>query len=470
MTVATPLATQLAEFATAATPDSLGETLRAIVRDRVTDSVGVSLAALGLDTSRAAVSLVRLRGGSAQADILGESGQVPAAAAAFANGVFAHSLDFDDTHLPSILHPSASVVPAALAAAQASGAAGADLIAAIAVGLEVCVRIGIAGYDPRTNANIWFDRGQHATSICGTMGAAVAAAKVSGLDAEGVRHALAISASMASGVIEANRGGGTVKRMHCGWAAQAGITAAELAAHGVTGPATVLEGRFGVLQAFLGDHVDHAAVVEGLGTAWRVPEIQVKPYPANHFTHTVLDAAAVLRERGVRPDDIESIVVGVPTSIVRTIGEPIEAKRAPETAYQAQFSAPYAVCLGLFGGHALGASLDDYTEEVARDPRRRALMAKVSVEPNSQCDDIYPYEFPSVLEARLHDGRVERCQVLANRGGARRPLTSDQLAEKFLDNAARALPPDGARELVHLLGRLDEVDDLSTVFALARKS
>ena len=179
-----------------------------------------------------------------------------------------------------------------LAVAEAAGADGAATIAAIACGLEVCVRLGMAGYDEQSRNSIFFEHGQHATSICGALGAAVSAGLLYGLDAEQITHSVGIAASMASGIIEANRTGGTVKRMHCGWAAHAGVSAAQLVRHGFTGPATVLEGRFGFFQAWLHGQFNPAAISDGLGEEWAVPDIFFKPYPANHFTHTAIDAAS----------------------------------------------------------------------------------------------------------------------------------------------------------------------------------
>src|SRR5690606_22533141 len=157
------------------------------------------------------------------------------------NGTLAHSLDYDDTHLPSVLHPSAAVVPAALAAAERSGSGGRELVASVADGLEVRDRIGNGSYDRSDRDSLYFARGQHATSICGALGAAAAAALVRGLDEDEVASAIGVAASMASGIIEANRTGGTVKRIHCGWAAHAGVSAAELVARGLTGPPSVFE-------------------------------------------------------------------------------------------------------------------------------------------------------------------------------------------------------------------------------------
>src|SRR5690606_32648431 len=135
-----------------------------------------------LPTSKAAITYAVDAGGAERATAVGVGRRLPAPAAAFVNGVLAHSLDYDDTHLPSVLHPSANVVPAALAAAEDAGASGDDVVRAIAVGLEVAVRLGMAGYDEKLGNSVFFEHGQHATSICGAMGAAVAAAMVQGLD------------------------------------------------------------------------------------------------------------------------------------------------------------------------------------------------------------------------------------------------------------------------------------------------
>ncbi|HWJ84254.1 MAG TPA: MmgE/PrpD family protein, partial [Cellulomonas sp.] len=371
--------TKLAAFAAQVGEDGAPAEVRRSAGQRIVDVIGLQLAALQLPTSQAALRFVAQQGGTEQASVVGLAQRVPAAWAAFANGVLAHSLDYDDTHLPSVLHPSASVVPAALAAAELSGASGDAVLDAVAVGIEVTVRVGMAGYDRASNNSIYFEHGQHATSICGTIGAAVAAAMLHGFDADRITDAIGVAASMASGVIEANRTGGTVKRMHCGWAAHAGVTAVELVRQGFTGPLTALEGRFGLFQAFLHGRVDLDVVIEGLGSEWSVPGVFFKPYPANHFTHTAVDAARRLRDKGVTPDAVASATLRVASPTVRTIGEPLAVKQAPETGYQAQFSGPYAVAVGLFGGQGLGAGLGDYTDELAQDADRRALMAKVTV-------------------------------------------------------------------------------------------
>src|SRR5262249_31285429 len=198
-------------------------------------------------------------------------------------------------------------------------ATGAELIRAIAVGDELCIRLGMAGYDVQSRNSVFFDRGLHATSICGTVGAAAAAGVLLELDERQLAHAMSISASMGAGLLEANRTGGSVKRIHCGWAAHSGVTAAQLARGGPTRPPTVLEGRVGFLQAFCGDRARPDAVVDRLGSEWELLRLHFKPYPTNHFTHAGIDAALQLRADGLDPSDVDAIELGVPHPVLRTI-------------------------------------------------------------------------------------------------------------------------------------------------------
>jgi 2-methylcitrate dehydratase PrpD len=417
--------------------------LRDDVAHRVLDLIGNSLAATGLPAVGAVAAVVKGWGGEEQAVAIGTGERMPAPAAALVNGTRAHSLDFDDTHLPSVLHPSSPVVPAALAVAEARGASGVALLDAAGMGIEVAVRLGMGGYDRKLGNSEFFERGQHATSICGAVGAAVAAAMVGGLDAEGIAHAAGIAASMGAGLLEANRTGGTVKRVHCGWAAHSGVVAAELAWHGLTGPPTVVEGRFGFLHAFCGARADVDAVVDRLGSHWELPGIFFKPYPCNHFTHAGIDAALALRARGVDPAAIESIELGVPSPVLRTIAQPPEEKARPKSGYHAAFSGPYTVAAALLGGGGLGLGHDDFTDAAAADEARLALAAKVTCVPDARCDEIFPNQFPAVLRVVLRDGTRHEERVDVNRGGPGNPLSSAELATKFALNAAAVADREG---------------------------
>ena len=458
---------EVSSFAVRVRGGDVGEGILRDARRRVTDIVGIALAASGMEPARVVGEVVDGWGGKGQAGVVGREGKYPAPGAALLNGTLAHALDYDDTHLPSVLHPSASVVPAALAVAEASGASGRDLLSAVAAGDELVVRTGMAGYDPDLGNSVFFEKGFHATSICGTLGAALAAAMLYGLDEEGIGHAVAISASMGAGIIEANRTGGTVKRVHCGWAAHSGVVAAELASRGLTGPPTVFEGRFGFLRAYLDEDADAGAITRGLGEQWELARTFFKPYPANHFTHAGIDAAIRLREEGLDLDEVEALDLGVAEPVLRTIAQPEGEKARPQTGYAAQFSGPFTVATALVGGGGLGVSLDDFTDEEVEDEEKLRLASLVTCRADEACTDTFPNQFPAVLRARLKGGGVREARVMHNRGGPENPLSDGELETKFRANAGRALPGEQVGELEEALGSLERSKSVEEVVGLA---
>ncbi len=458
---------EVSRFAAGLRDGSVAPEILQDARRRVTDIIGIALAASAMEPARIVGGVIEGWGGEEQAGVIGRGERYPAASAALMNGTLAHSLDYDDTHLPSVLHPSAAVVPASLAAAETSGATGRDLLAAIAAGDELVVRVGMAGYDPALGNSIFFEKGLHATSIAGTLGAALAAAMVYGLGEEEIGHAVAISASMGAGIIEANRTGGTVKRIHCGWAAHAGVTAAELAAHGLTGPPTVFEGRFGFLRAYLDDRANAEALTRGLGEKWELSRVFFKPYPANHFTHAGIDAAIRLRQEGLDIEEIEEVEFGVASPVLRTIAQPENEKAKPETGYAAKFSGPFTVATALVGGGGLGVSLDDFTDEDVNDPVKLDLASRVRCVADEECDRIFPNQFPAVLRVRLKNGEVQEARVSHNRGGPENPLGEEELEVKFRTNAGRVLSEQEVDELRCALEAIGEANTVGDVMRAA---
>jgi 2-methylcitrate dehydratase PrpD len=444
------IAQQLGRVAFQITQDGLSPELRREASRRILDVIGNSIAATNQPATQVVNNIVKSWAGPADSFAIGAS-KLPAAAAALLNGTLAHAMDFDDTHLPSVLHPSASVVPAALAVGSKLGSKPTEVLDAITFGIEVTCRLGMAGFDRKLGNSVFFERGFHATSICGTLGSAVAAAMLMKLNADEITSAIGISASMGAGLLEANRTGGTVKRMHCGWAAHGGVVAAELAQAGLTGPPTVIEGRFGFMQAYCGDQVNLDEITDGLGSTWVLPDLFFKPYPCNHFTHTGIDAARTLKAKGVTPDQIVSIDLGVPSPVLRTIAEPRESKIKPESGYHAAFSGPFTVAAAFYRENGLGLFHEDFEDESAHDPEILALAAKVNVNASEECDAIFPFQFPAVLTAHLKDGTSMTEKVLVNRGGPKNPLTDAELALKFESNVRDSLNPDQAREVAHTI-------------------
>lgn len=436
----------LAEFAHN-TGAGVSKRIASDVNERILDVIGNSLAGRAessgeSDPDRATERIVTSWGGSETSGIIGSRTRVPTASAALVNGTLAHILDFDDTHLPSVLHPSSSVIPAALAVAEEVGATPEALVSAIAAGIEICNRLGMASYLPEEGNSIFFEKGFHATSICGTLGAAVSAGLLYGLDANGIADAIGIAASMGAGIIEANRTGGTVKRIHCGWAAHGGVVAALMAREGITGPPTVLEGRFGFFNAYLDGKYDEGALLDDLGSRWELLRTSYKPYPTNHFTHPGIDCALALRAEGLVADDVAEIELGVAEPVIRTIGEPIEEKQHPRSSYHAKFSGPYTLAAALIGGGGLGIYLDDFADGVWDDPVRLDLASKVKVFADERATRIFPNAFAAVVRVKTRGGSMLEKRVDASRGSANSPLSHEEILTKFRLNASRLL--DGA--------------------------
>ena len=233
----------------------------------------------------------------------------------------------------------------------------------------MALRIAVASSDGL------YARGFHPTGVCGAFGAAAAAARLRGLGAREAAHALGVVGSFASGLFEYLSDGSATKPLHAGWAAQAGVHAALLAEAGATGPASVLEGRFGLLVSHTGSADAAEAIATGLGERWELDNVVVKPYPACHFAHSSTWAAAELcEERGLAPDDIATIVARIPPEGEPLVLDPLEAKRAPRTPYDAKFSLPFTIAHRLVHGRLEVASFSEDVDPRPGGPRARAAV------------------------------------------------------------------------------------------------
>lgn len=451
------LAQRLAEFTASLTYGALPPDVIASVRLRTLDILGIALAASTRDTAPSILGMLDGWGASGDCTVFGAKRTAAPPLAVLANGALAHSLDFDDTHAASITHASAVVVPVALALGEAAGLDGRAVVMAAVAGYEAITRIGVAA------SGAFHARGFHATAVCGPFAAALVAGRLTGLDAARLTAALGIAGSFASGVMEYLEDGSWVKRVHAGWAGQGGVVAAALAAGDFSGPATILEGRFGLYRTLLG--LDPAREpFEDLGTRWETPGIGFKPYPCCHYNHAYLDCALELRqEHRLEPTSIEAVECLVPAGQVPIVCEPRAAKLRPRTAYDAQFSLPYSIACALLDGRV---DLDTYAPEHLDDGARLELASRVShtIDPDSR----FPRGFPGWVRLRLKDGRTLEARVPDGRGGVERPLPPEAIVDKFRTNAVRALPPARVAELERLVLRLDQLSDVRALTTLCR--
>jgi 2-methylcitrate dehydratase PrpD len=446
----TPRATPIADELAAAVDRARGKRLPAPLRETcerlLIDIAGLCVAARHTPYVRAALASWEAAG---DATAIGHARALDAAGAAFVNGTAAHGEDYDDTFEGGPVHAGAVVVPALLAAAERHRFTGGDLLLGLAVGVEVTCRASLVAPKKIHQA------GFHPTAVLGAMGAAAGVAAAVGASEAEFASAQGIAGSMASGIIEYLAHGTSTKRMHPGWAAQAGLHAVALARAGFDGPRTVWEGTHGFLHGFARTaDGDWAKLLDGFGERWIAETIAFKPYACGTMIHPYIDCARRIsvslgRGAGRGLDDIVSIECETAEGIVHRLWEPLATKQRPPNAYAAKFSVPYGVAWALVHGNV---GLDAYEERRVTDPRVAAVAAKVAyrVDPANP----YPAEFTGHVRVRLADGSVLEERQPHLRGGHHEPLSRAEVEEKFRANCAVGGWSDArAREWLALAGR-----------------
>ncbi len=404
-----------------AQPIEVPEECLATARKLLLDVAGLAVAARAEDYVQAVVGTAE---GAGACTAFGHPGGFTAYDAALINGTAAHGEDFDDTFEGGPVHSGAVVVPAALACCEREGLGGADLLRGVVAGAEIMCRLSLVAPQAIHKA------GFHPTAVLGALAAAAAAAAALRLPEQQAVSALGIAGSTASGIIEYLAEGTWTKRMHAGWAAQAGLRAALLARGGFLGPRTVLEGTHGFFQAFAPSRApDFSALLDGLGRDWVTPTIAFKPYACGTMTQPYIDCAVALAGRGLDPAAVDHIVCEVGEGTVHRLWEPLDAKHRPPTPYAAKFSSPFCVAVGMLDRRA---GFEQFTEARIRDPAVLALAAKVRyvIDPDNE----YPRNFTGHLRATMRDGTVHEARQEHMRGGARAPLSQAEIEAKFIEN------------------------------------
>jgi 2-methylcitrate dehydratase PrpD len=401
------------------------------VRDRarlhILDGLGLGLASNAYDYGRRAVAGVAAMGAGGPCSVLGRAERLEVRDAALINGILIHGLDFDDTHLASIVHPTAASLPCALSLAESLGASGEALLTAYLAGAETAIRIGAAVKGGFHHV------GFHATGVVAHFASAIAAGRLLHLNEEQLVAAQGIAGSTASGIQVFLEEGAWTKRFHPGWAAVAGITAARLAEHGFVGPSRPYEGKFGLFVTHLQSEAQRVNLDEltaGLGEVWRFGETALKPYPVCHFIHGCADAAIELHGE-IEAQDIVKVETFLPQPTLHIIAEPAELKQRPSTDYEAKFSAQFVVAkalqLGRFG-------LAELTPAALSDPATEALARKVLCRADPQAQ--FPQYYSGSVSIALKDGRELHRRVPINKGAGPRALSAQDIEAKFLANAS----------------------------------
>ena len=334
--------------------------------------------------------------------VAGLGGGYGPALAAGINAALVHTLDFDDTHIGASIHVTAPVAPAALAAAQAFGSSGSQMLTGMIAGMEVMTRLGRALVPPRHYA-----RGYHPTATSGVFGATAAAGVTMGLDARQMENAFGIALSSAAGTLQFHVNGAWTKRLQVGLASEAGVRAACLARAGFRGAAAAIEGERGLLRVFT-DAPEPALATAELGQFWETMEIGVKPYPACRFAHAAIDALLhFISTEGLSPADVDRIEIGLSRKAMAAVAEPEARKRHARNIVDAQFSVYFLAATALLTG---GVRWDDYPELLGRDDVD-ALADRVDVHHDPVIEALYPRRMAASVTVTLRDGRKLSRQV-----------------------------------------------------------
>jgi 2-methylcitrate dehydratase PrpD len=429
-----------------------------LARGFVLDGLGVALAGSTDECSRIVQEQIRAAGGRNEASVLGTRLSVPAARAALANGVAGHAMDYDDTQLSTskesvyglLTHPTTPVLAAALALGQREKISGQTFLLAYVLGVEVECRIADA-INPRH-----YQAGFHSTATMGGLGAAMAAGKILGLGAESLTTALGIAASLAAGLRE--NFGTMTKPLHAGRAAENGITAALLAQAGFTAATNILEARRGFFSATAGGY-DPGKIEGRFGRPYfmKRPGISIKPYPSGSLSHPAQDLILdLVREHDLRPADIDSIEVGTNSNVPNALIYPM-----PKTALEGKFSIPFCMAIAVIDRRA---GIAQFQDTRVRDRKVIALMKRVKLVVDDELEALGYDQVRSRIRIKLNNGKVIEGRNDVARGHPEKPLSWEELGEKFRDCAALVLPRPRTEQALRLVAEIETLPTLAPLF------
>ena len=446
---------RLAEYATSLAFSDLPQATVEKTKQAVLDHLGIAIRASAEGESSEVVRKVVARlGVPGKATAVGIGPHYQPHYAAFLNATFGHTLDFDDTHEHSSLHPGVTTIPAVLAVAEEARATGERAIAAIVAGYDATVRISEAA-DPAAH----YDRGFHPTATCGTFGATAAAANVSGADADVLENAFGINGSQAAGSLQFLENGAWNKRIHCGFTAHNAIIALRLAQAGAIGAAEPLEGRSGFFRGYT-DDADPDHVVRTLGERFAIDETGFKPYPSCRYSHAAIDLLReIVAQERIAADAVSAVRIGIPRKGMDLIGIPEAQKRAPASIVDGQFSMYFLAAVTLLRG---GMTWNDYA--LLRDSSVKKMMERIEVEIDPEIEARFP-TMAARVELTAGD-RVIRRVNWTPKGEPKNPLSWDELEAKFLSLAQTVYTTDHCSRIVKMvrsLELLDEIGELTTL-------
>lgn len=402
-------------------------------------------------------------GGTPEATVWGPGTKLPVAYAAMCNAAAGHALDFDDVH-DAVMHPGVISMSTAMALADyRGGMTGKELVAAVALGAEMIVRMNL-GMHP---GNPIPPYGWHTTSLNGSLVSANLAATILGLTFDETVYAIGLGYHQAAGNGQTTKDGGFAKRVGPGMAVRNGITAALLAQLGLTAAINSFEGEWGFAHTYMFDDFDRSAVIHELGERWEAGAVLCKPYPCCRGTHNFIDAGIYLRETyDIDPEEIERIDCLCGKGTLPLLGQPLSVKAHPKTPADVQFSCAWGVACGLAKGQATLKEYSDSDEGIF-NPEIRAVAAKIatmgySPEMDPKNPEVSMYEGAKVT-VTMKGGAVHSVYLPSAKGSAENPQTYDDVVKKYYGNLAYAEKPlaaDNGKRIAELCAHLEDIDDV----------
>jgi 2-methylcitrate dehydratase PrpD len=437
---------RLGRFVATSCWDDLPHPLRHEAKRSLLNFVGCAVGVTHTPPIEMAIRVLTPLSGADRVTVLGRAERLDPLGAAFVNAIGGNLLDYDDTHLRTVIHPTAPVAPAVLALAEQRALSGAAVLHAFILGAEIACRIGNA-VSPGHYA-----RGWHITSTCGVFGAAAASAKLLGLDAAQTAHAIGIAASQSAGLIENLPS--AAKNVGVGNAARNGLFSALLAEQGYTAAPTAIEGALGWARA-MGDKPVVSAATDGLGEQWEIAGNTYKPYPAGIVMHPVIDACLALRrEHGLRVADIEEIIVS---------GEQLlldRGDRQVSNDRDARVSIHHCAAVAFVFG---SAGLKEFSDETVHDPAVVASRARTQ----ARLDAASP-RGAATVRVRTFDGRALEATVLHAKGSAELPLSDQEIEAKVRDLARFGRFAGSIDDVIAAVWRIDTMTTIEPLIATLR--
>ncbi len=406
----------------------------------VMNSCGVALYATLDPAINILLDFLRAESCAPQATVIGKGLRTSPQNAALANGFLGHFEDYDDTHT-TVIHPTAPIMPGALALSEQRKVSGKDFLAAYAIGVEVACRIGLVIYQNfREGAAHW-----HITNTCGVLGAAASAGRLLGLSEQQMVYAFAIAGTQASGMREVF--GSMCKPFHAGKAAQNGTVAALLAQRGFTGTDGIFEGERGLVGIMANGH-DINLATKDLGKRWELPQTGLKPYACGQANHGLLDAVLSLRQQpGVSPATIKHM-----QGSVREFAPALVRRRHPRSGLESKFCYYHSMAAAMIDGQALAAQ---FTDARAIDPAVAALRDRIDFS-----EDPSLSRRAAVVSLELNDGTTYTEKIEHPTGTPGNPMADAMVQEKFNGLAKAVLGAEKAAKARRALWEIDQLADL----------